>query len=115
MLANNLVASIEGEELHFACTSRRHTLVDPDNNLRCDFLFVADVPITADKRHTFRFRETNYELEEGRIRLTLAPGPGVRVLDREEPDAALQEKDPQTLRPGEDAKLREMTVVWEYD
>src|SRR5437762_1530133 len=98
VLASNLVASLDGKPLTFSWGKPRYTLRDELGqklgHLRCDFRFEGQIltdpalpALTqpgsprpalmqsnsprAPEPHDFRFRESNYELEEGRILLSL--------------------------------------------
>ena len=50
------------------------------------------------------FREGNYELELGSIRLALTGANDVALTARVEPDEALLARQPNDLRPGDDAR-----------
>jgi nickel/cobalt transporter (NicO) family protein len=117
VLAGNLVAKVDGKPLTFTWEHPRYTLRDEQGqklgHLRCDFRFEADTGVVTDRirqgdsnPHEFHFRETNYELEEGRIRLSLVGSEGVQFQKKIEPDLKLQESAPSELKPGDDAKLR---------
>jgi ABC-type nickel/cobalt efflux system permease component RcnA len=128
ILAGNLVATINGQPLKFLCQERLYTKYDENGaalgHLRCDFVFRAAVPLRFPPRPTelFRlsFREGNYELESGKILLSLAdslpptPGPGVpwsiQALTVKAPDQALQAKPAVLQAPSDNAKLRELEV-----
>jgi ABC-type nickel/cobalt efflux system permease component RcnA len=112
ILAGNLVAGVDDRPLTFRCQSTSFTLRDERgvdlNHVRCDFVFVAHLPLSASapNAHEFRFHEGNYELEEGRIDLSLVPERGVRFETKIEPDALLKSRPPAELRPGDDGRLR---------
>src|SRR5712692_4898573 len=116
VLAANLIAKVDGESIAFTCTGRAFTLQDEEGNslghLRCDFQFQALWTIAPDKRHDFHFRESNYELEDGRIRLSLQAADGIVVQHQVEPDPKLQLLTPSELKPGDDAKLRTATAIF---
>jgi nickel/cobalt transporter (NicO) family protein len=106
ILADNLIATLDGKPLTFTCVKRTHEITKPDNNLRCDFVFRAAWQPVLGQRVKFAFREGNYELEEGRIQLALTSEPGVGVFEKVEPDEALKARLPIDLKPGDSEKLR---------
>jgi nickel/cobalt transporter (NicO) family protein len=126
IIAGNLLAQVDGKALSFQCEQRTQTKTDengtPLGHLRCDFVFRATCGLSAGEPHLLTFREANYELKSGQINLFLdvshtfpAPvGPhgttSLRILSQTVPDAALQAKPPQELRPGDDDKRRELTA-----
>ena len=116
VLAGNLTAKLDGQSVAFACTGRTHSLSDEEGkklgHLRCDFRFQASWTIAPDKPHDFHFRETNYELEDGRIRLSLQAADGIVVQHQVEPDPKLQLLTPSELKPGDDAKLRAAAAIF---
>jgi ABC-type nickel/cobalt efflux system permease component RcnA len=140
VLAGNLNAKLDGKSITFTCLRRTHTLVDEEGkklgHLRCDFLFEGRVSrrepdvktdltrgIDGSPRHAhaathspqphiFDFRETNYELEDGQIRLSLQAQNGIDIQSKIEPDKKLQEMPPSELRPGDNAKLRTVTATF---
>lgn len=109
VLADNLLATCDGQPLAFTCVRRSHQLLD---HLRCDFLFQASLAPASGPPHELTFREGNYELEPGLIRLTLVHGPGVTVLRQTEPDPALQAKTAGELGPGEEEQLRKVAATF---
>jgi hypothetical protein len=110
ILAGNLLGTLNGQPLEFTCVGRRHTVREDDgqalDHLRCDFRFEAAWQLAPGKRHEFTFREGNYELEAGRVRLALTSTAPVRLLNEAQPDAALQTRPYAELRPGDEARLR---------
>src|SRR5712692_9465143 len=129
VLAGNLVVSVDGKSLTFSWGKPRYTLRDELGqklgHLRCDFRFegriLTDPALPAltqlgsprqPEPHDFRFRESNYELEEGRIRLSLRGLKGVTFQKKVEPHMELQETPPSELKPGDDAKLRTITATF---
>jgi ABC-type nickel/cobalt efflux system permease component RcnA len=111
ILADNLLATLDDKPLTFACVKRTHEIVKPDNNLRCDFVFQAPWQLTPVKHHAFTFRESNYELEQGLIKLSLGAESFLTILQKTEPDAALKARLAVDLKPGDDARLREATAT----
>jgi ABC-type nickel/cobalt efflux system permease component RcnA len=118
ILAGNLAVRLDQQSLELTCTKHAYTLKDeagqPLGHLRCDFVFEAAAPVsgTADLQHEFRFREGNYELEEGQIRLSLRAKPPLHVLSKIEPEGKLQETPAVRLQPGDDAKLRKLEATF---
>jgi nickel/cobalt transporter (NicO) family protein len=110
VLADNLIAKLDGAPLTFTCNRRTHTILDEDSkklgHLRCDFEFQADWRLKSSSPHELQFRETNYELEEGRIRLSLEGQTDIVFHNKVEPEKKLQEMPPSELKPGDNAKLR---------
>jgi ABC-type nickel/cobalt efflux system permease component RcnA len=110
VLAGNLIAKLDGAPLAFTCKRRTHTLLDEDDkklgHLRCDFEFQADWQLKSNSSYEFQFRETNYELEEGRIRLLLEGQSDIVFQNKVEPEKKLQEMPTSELKPGDNAKLR---------
>ena len=89
ILANNLTARLDGKELEFRCAASSHRVAD---HLQCDFRFEAACAIDPEKQHTLTFREGNYELESGMLRLTMANSPGTPLVSKSEPDEALKSR-----------------------
>jgi hypothetical protein len=110
ILAGNLLSTLNGEPLGFKCAASRHTVRDEDgqmlDHLRCDFQFEAAWQLPPGKRHAFTFKEGNYELEAGRVRLALTSAAPLTLLTKTQPDAALQTRPYADLRPGDEARLR---------
>ncbi len=103
ILADNLIATVDGRPLQFTCIRRGHEVLD---HLRCDFVFQAPWQPAAGGPCQFSFREGNYELEAGQIRLSLTCAAGVTFLRKTEPDEVVKARPPTELRPGDDARLR---------
>ena len=118
ILADNLLAKLDGKTLAFTCSDKERVprLVDEKGqalgHLRCEFTFRAEAPWAGDRESTFTFRENNYLLQEGVILLSFANDAGVKVQRLEAPDEALQKQSPTELKPGDDNRLRELTIVF---
>jgi len=112
ILADNLVVKLNDKPLVFTCAKRRYEITDPDKNLRCDFVFQANVPLTGEDRYRLTFREANYSEEAGRIQLSLAKDSVVTLHDKSEPDEALKARLPTDLGPGDDDRLREIRATF---
>jgi len=140
ILASNLLVNLDGQALKFTCTQRAQTRNDengaPLNHLRCDFVFQAKSRLPGLIRswpraglpapfvigdlaladfHTLRFREANYELEEGQIRASLVCNKPISVLTKAVPEAALQARPVAELKPGDDARLRTLQATFLLD
>jgi hypothetical protein len=113
LFANNLTATLDGRPLKFTCVKKEHQLID---HLRCDFEFRAPWQLKEGSEHRFTFYEGNYELEPGRIALSLAPDVALQVTEKTEPDEALKNKPPIEYKPGDEARLRKaattFTLAW---
>ncbi len=109
ILADNLIAKLDGKALTFTCVKHGHQLTD---SLRCDFVFEAKWQPAPGEPHTFAFQEGNYELEAGLIRLSLANEEAVTVAERSEPSEELKNRAAIDLRPGDDARLRKASATF---
>ena len=103
ILADHLLAKLDGQELTFRCVERSHRVLD---HLQCDFRFQADWKPVVDARHELSFREGNYETETGMIRLSIGNTPATPFLNKTEPDEALKARPLTQLRPGDEERLR---------
>lgn len=119
ILAGNLVARLDGRPLEFECRKHAFTLRDENgvalDHLRCDFIFRANLAAartSLSQSHTLTFREANYELEEGRIQLTLTGTEAIRFLSRTEPDPQVKSRSAIELQPGDDARLRNIKATF---
>jgi ABC-type nickel/cobalt efflux system permease component RcnA len=110
ILADNLIASLDGKPLTFRCVRRVRRTRDEDgtvlDHLRFDFRFQTEWRPAPGRPHQFVFREGNYELEDGTVRLSLSGDGSVRLEGKTEPDKKLQERRPQELQPGDGERLR---------
>jgi ABC-type nickel/cobalt efflux system permease component RcnA len=116
VLARNLVAAVDGKAVAFECKERTHRLRDEDGkllgHLRCDFVFQAMLTLEAGKPHQFRLRESNYELQEGLVDLSLITAGSFRVFAKTEPDAALKKRSAVDLGPGDEDRLRQVAATF---
>jgi ABC-type nickel/cobalt efflux system permease component RcnA len=121
ILAANLVASLDQQPVEFGCASHLYTLFDeqgaPLNHLRCEFRFEAKPTASlresvAQGEHRFRFAETNYEFEEGFVRLSLAKEAGIHSLKEAVPSPELQKRPAAQLAPGDEKKLRNLDITF---
>jgi ABC-type nickel/cobalt efflux system permease component RcnA len=137
ILAGNLLGTLDGRALDFHCTQSIHSLRDEDGtplgHLRCRFIFESEpyrlvnavavarcwpaagllpvgvvVNLWRLANHRFAFREGNYELEEGLIRLSLAADAAFCWSGSIVPSPLLQARPPSELGPGDDARLRSL-------
>jgi nickel/cobalt exporter len=109
VLAGNLTATLDGKPLDFRCVRRQAEVKD---SVWCDFVFQATWQLSPSGRHTFIFREGNYEEEAGQIKLSLAADPSVRLLEKTEPDEALKNRLATDLRPGDAERLRKASATF---
>lgn len=116
ILADNLTATLDGKPLTFRCEKHRHTLLDDDgktklDHVRFDFTFQADWK-PGDGERRFTFREGNYELEVGMIRVGLEGVAPVEIIEKTLAPKELQERASRELRPGDEAKLRQASATF---
>jgi ABC-type nickel/cobalt efflux system permease component RcnA len=116
ILAGNLNARINGQEMKFSCVKREQRLRDEKDqelgHLRCDFVFETSLPLPRKAANEFVFREENFYLQAGQINLSLAWEAPWKVLSTMAPDPALKD------RPAfeqDDNKLRTLTVTFAAD
>jgi nickel/cobalt exporter len=116
LLARKLRADVDGERLTFACVKREHAVRDEKGqllgHLRCDFEFQASAVVTPDRPHRFQFREGNYLLQKGLIDVSLTTSGGLRLRDRVVPSAELKKRAVNFLGPGDDDRLRQVSVTF---
>lgn len=103
ILADNLIATANGQPLTFTCTQHSYRLLD---HVRCEFVFEAAWQPSTGQPVQVQLREGNYELEQGRIRMTLEPAGNVACRNVALPTVELQNKPPGELGPGDDERLR---------
>ena len=100
----------------FRCLSHKEQLQDEDGkslgHLRCDFVFEAVLDIDPTKKTDFFFREQNYLFETGQIVLNLVNESGLTIESKTEPDDAFRKRAMDRPEPGDDERLREITVVF---
>jgi nickel/cobalt exporter len=116
ILAANLIARLDGEEMEFTCSERKHSLKDdkgqPLGHLRCDFVFRARCTPRGAASHTLRFREGNFTDQEGKIDVAVVADPSVRLLSKVEADAALKAKPATLWVPGDEKRLRQVEATF---
>src|SRR5262249_10920376 len=106
VFARNLDATLDDRPLTFAC-DKPEFLVREQVSLHCEFVFRAPWQPAPDLKHKFTFKESNYEQQAGRVRLSLAPSDRIAIDTVSLPSAALQTKPLTALAPGEADRLRE--------
>jgi ABC-type nickel/cobalt efflux system permease component RcnA len=109
ILADNLTSTLDSQPLTFECTKRSFQVKD---SLWCDFEFRAPWKPVRARPLAFTFHEGNYELEAGRVQLSVGGEPPIELGDKDEPDEALQKKAVDDLKPGDDARLRRVSAVF---
>jgi nickel/cobalt exporter len=117
ILAGNLVAYLDGEALDFKCVERRYTFRDeldqPLGHLRCDFRMEAAWKPTPDGKHTFTFRESNYELEDfDSVQVRLAAGETLPLTNVIAPDEKLLARKPADFLPGDGERVRKLSATF---
>lgn len=103
ILADNLSATFNDKPLTFICTKHSYQVLD---HLRCDMRFEAPWNPDSTPKHRFTFRESNYELQTGKVLLALNADESVELLEKKEPDEALKNRPATELRPGDEERLR---------
>jgi ABC-type nickel/cobalt efflux system permease component RcnA len=111
ILADNLLAKLDGKPLTFSCARHGHQVKD---SLQCDFVFEAPWKLSPGDKHSFSFRESNYQLETGSLQLSLDIDAGLAVLEKKEPDEELKKRQATDLKPGDDARLRSAAATFTF-
>src|SRR5262245_42631257 len=106
IIADNLTAKLDGRPLGFMCESHKHQVLD---HLRCDFIFRA--PWKPAAEGSFAFHEGNYELESGRVNLSLIAEAPLRLVGLIQPDEELKNCPATELRPGDEGRLRKASAT----
>lgn len=108
LLADGLVAALDGEELTFRCAEQSSALLD---HIRCDYRFVADWKPPTDRPGKFTFREANYPLDsESRLAVRLSHAAKLTLDAVAAPDAELIDRPADRRRPGDDERLRRLSA-----
>jgi ABC-type nickel/cobalt efflux system permease component RcnA len=109
ILADNLVAMLDGKELVFECREQRSLVLD---HIRCDYRFVASWKLGAGMSHRFTFREGNYPLDSFSVlSVTLAGSPLLTLRDIVAPDEQLIERPADQRGPGDEERLRRLSAT----
>lgn len=111
ILADNLLGRLDGQPLTFHCVERSHRVID---HLQCDFRFEAPCKLDPAARHEFSFREGNYEMESGMIRLALPDAAAVKFISKTEPDEVIKARPLTERKPGDEEKLRNASARFEF-
>jgi nickel/cobalt transporter (NicO) family protein len=109
ILADNLLAKLDGKPLTFTCARHGHQVKD---SLQCDFVFEAPWKPNPGEKHAFTFRESNYHLETGQVQLSLVADAALGVLEKKEPDEEVKKRQATDLKPGDDARLRSASATF---
>ncbi len=110
ILAGNVTATLDKQELEFQCIKDGHQEKD---SLHCDFIFRAAWKPALGTRHAFALQERNYLTNVGRIKVSLANDTSVKLLERDEASAALKERPPLEWRSDDEKRLRQVGAVFE--
>jgi ABC-type nickel/cobalt efflux system permease component RcnA len=111
-IADGLTARLDrAPPLPLQCIHKQPRTTDeqgkPLDHLRFDFQFQVPWQPSPDTVHELTLQETNYELEEGVISLTLDGESPVEIVTKSEPDPPLRLSLTRNLKPGDDAKRRQ--------
>jgi ABC-type nickel/cobalt efflux system permease component RcnA len=109
-LAAGLRATLDGRPLTFVCV--RQEYADRDS-VQCDFQFRVAWELSAGRAHAFAFREGNYDKRPGLVKLSLEAGPSARLVEKSEPDEALQARPEKELTAEDRERLRNATATVE--
>ncbi|MBM4070445.1 MAG: hypothetical protein FJ271_16045 [Planctomycetes bacterium] len=114
-LAQNLGLQLDGKPLTLVCREHRHTFHDENKqvlgHLRCDFVFQVLIAPPAGAEHVLKLEEKNYPADlSGLIHVSVLAGPGIRVLEKHEPDDALRSRPTMERLPEDDRKLRSVSL-----
>ncbi len=116
-IANNLAVMLDGKEVKLTCTSQRFQLPQPERgeefeHLRCDYVFAVPCTLEPGSKHTFRLREENYRDFKGKIDLRLTSTEGVQMEEQTVPSAELKARAPIDFGPGDENRLRTVSVTF---
>jgi len=109
ILADNLVATLDGKPLVFTCIEKQHQIIE---HLRCTFRFQAKWAPSLDGTHKFKFRDGTYETEVGKVTLTLVSDSFLVIEEKTEPDPKISAKSALDRTPSEDDGLRETSAIF---
>jgi nickel/cobalt transporter (NicO) family protein len=110
VMAENLVGRLDRAALRFRCTQRSYEVTD---HLRCDYCFEAPWSPKTDARHSFSFRESNWELDDfSRLSVQLTEDPRLTLLTVEAPSEALIARPGADRKPGDGEKLRRVEATF---
>jgi nickel/cobalt exporter len=117
IFGDRLVARVNKKPIpEFRCISRKERLEDEDGkslgHLRCDFVFESAFELDPNQKTTFTFREQNYLLEAGQIVLSFVNETGLAIESKTEPTEAMRKRAMEKPEPGDEDRLREITVAF---
>lgn len=115
--AARLIVRVNDKEIdEFRCLSRSETLRDEKGmnlgHLRCDFEFESAFDFATNEKTRFFFREQNYFLESGQIILSVVNDTGFAIEAQTIADEAFRKRAAEQPEPGDDKRLREITLVF---
>jgi ABC-type nickel/cobalt efflux system permease component RcnA len=111
VLADNVLCRLDGKPLAVRCV--KYTPLFLPDSLGWDFRFRADWKLTPGRPHAFSFKETNYQLQPGYVKLSLDADPSVRLHKSAAPDEALKNRPAGELRPEDHDRLRSASAEFE--
>src|SRR5262249_14308025 len=110
VLAERLSATLDGAPLTLTCEKTRFELLD---HVRCEYRFRAPWKLEHESRHTFTFREGNYDQDDvSAIRLSLTVGWQLTSEKSETPPEELIDRAPEKRSYKEYARLREASATF---
>lgn len=117
IIGDRLLVKVDGKKLELTSTDREPRLNDkekkePLGHLACDFVFRAEFAVAPDMEARFWFREANYVLQEGQIRLSFVDEAGLKLSSVEAPDEELKQRPATEWKPGDEETLRLLRVVF---
>jgi hypothetical protein len=116
VLGRRLRARLDGKPLEFICVKKAYRLADDDgkplDHLRFEFDFEARWQPHPGDAHQFTLKEDNFQLEEGRIILSLVGESPVELATVIAPDKTLLERPTRELQPGDDEQLRNVAATF---
>lgn len=117
IIRDRLVTQVNGKSLELTTIGREPRLVDkekkePLGHLACEFVFRAEFPAAAAAETKLLFREMNYVLQEGQIRLSFADEAELKLHSVQAPSEELKQRPPTEWKPGDEEKLRLVRVIF---
>jgi len=112
LLVDQVYVSLDGKPLALRCVDVQFQVRD---SLQCEFIFQADLSPALGRSYRLDVRDDTYPQEPGRVKLSLAEGEGVRVIERVAPAPSLQARAAIDLKPGDDDRLRTLNATFEVD
>ncbi|HTK75315.1 MAG TPA: hypothetical protein VL371_08655 [Gemmataceae bacterium] len=112
LLADQVFVTLDGKPLTLRCVDVQHQVRD---SVQCEFIFQADATVALGRQHRLEVRDDTYPQEPGRVKLSLAEGDGIRIIERVAPSPSLQARAAIDLKPGDDERLRTLSATFEVD